>query len=538
MTQSPAAVKTPPAQSSPPSDLLARLAEIVGEARVLRDIGSRTFYSTDLASSGACAAAVVAVSSTAELAQVVGACVEAKVAVIPRGGGFSYTGGYTPVSEDSVTIDLRGINQIVEINETDMYVRVGVGCTWHDLYSALKKKNLRTPYFGPMSGYSATVGGALSQGSFFLGSTEYGTVMDSVLSIEMVLADGSIIHTGSDSAKDVGPFYRNYGPDLTGLFLADTGALGFKAVATLKLIRFPAHHAFGSFAFPSGSQAVAALSEIGRAGIAAEAYAWDPYFVKVMSAASTGFRQDLAFLAAVVRSGAGFLDGIGAGLRIALNGRKVFPPQTHLLQITIDDHSRGGAAARLAQVRKIALACGADEVAPTVPRALRAMPFTNFNVPERRTSERNLPTNSLYPHSRAPAAHRAIIDFFAAHAAEMERRGVTFGTVFFAVGKNAICIEPLIYWHDEAYLAHNRIAETSDVTRLSPQPEGGPVSSYVHELREALKAVMQANGAVHVQIGKSYNMLGTREPRVAQLLESIKRAVDPAGLVNPGSLGL
>ena len=129
------------------------------------------------------------------------------------------------MDENSVTIDLRGIDQVFEINETDMYVRVGVGCTWHNLYTALKARGLRTPYFGPMSGYSATVGGALSQGSFFLGSTEYGTVMDSVLSLEMVLADGSIVHTGSDSAAGVAPFYRNYGPDLTGLFLADTGAL-------------------------------------------------------------------------------------------------------------------------------------------------------------------------------------------------------------------------------------------------------------------------------------------------------------------------
>nr|WP_255453616.1 FAD-binding oxidoreductase [Novosphingobium sp. Gsoil 351] len=472
------------------------------------------------------------------MAGVVAACGDAGVAIVPRGGGFSYTGGYTASVEESVTLDLRGIDRVFEINETDMYVRVGAGCTWHDLYTALKAKGLRTPYFGPMSGYSATVGGALSQGSFFLGSTEYGTVMESVLSIEMVLADGSIIHTGSDSAANTAPFYRNYGPDLTGLFLADTGALGFKAVATLKLIKFPPHQAYGSFAFADGSQAVAALSEIGRRGLAAEAYAWDPYFVRVMSEASTGTRQDLSFLLAVIRNGAGVIDGLRAGLRIALAGKAVFRPSTHLLQVTMDDHSAEGAAARLKQVRAIALANGAQEVAPSVPRALRAMPFTNFNVPERRTAERNLPTNSLYPHSRAPTAHAAIAALFARHAEEMERRGVRVGTVFFAVGKSALCIEPLIYWNDEDHLAHDRIAQTSDLARLEATPEPSETTAYVHALRGELKAIMQQQGAVHVQIGRAYDLLGTREPRVTELLRQIKQAVDPARLVNPGSLGL
>jgi FAD/FMN-containing dehydrogenase len=538
MTTSQKTLEPQPAVAIANDTLLAQLAEIVGADRVSDDPARRTFFATDLAGSGHLPAAVVEVGSTAELAQVVTACSLAEVAMTPRGGGFSYTGGYTPSAAASVTIDLRGIDQVFEINETDMYVRVGVGCTWHNLYNALKARGLRTPYFGPMSGYGATVGGALSQGSFFLGSTEYGTVMESVLSIEMVLADGSIIHTGSDSAAGVAPFYRNYGPDLTGLFLADTGALGFKAVATLKLIQFPPHQAYGSFAFATGPQAVAALSEIARAGLAAEAYAWDPYFVKIMSEASGGTRQDLAFLLAVIRNGAGLVDGLRAGLRTALAGKRVFRPSTHLLQVTIDDHSAAGAAERLRQVRRIAGSHGGQEVAPSVPRALRAMPFTNFNVPERRTALRNLPTNSIYPHSVAPAAHAAIEALFARHAAEMERRGVSVGTVFFGVGKSAMCIEPLIYWDDEDFLAHDRIAQTSDVTRLARQNAPSETTVYAQGLRNELKAVMHEHGAVHVQIGRAYDLLGTREPRVAALLQAIKRTVDSQRLVNPGSLGL
>lgn len=519
-------------------DIGEQLAAIVGPDNVLNDPAERTFFSTDMAGPGKITSAVVKVTSTEQLSQVAALCSGTGFAIVPRGGGFSYTGGYTPTSEASVTIDLRGLDEIFEINEQDLYVRVGTGCTWERLYTALRARGLRTPYFGPMSGYSATVGGALSQGSFFLGSTEYGTVMDSVLSIEMVLASGEIIHTGSDSAEGVGPFYRNYGPDLTGLFLADTGALGIKAVATLKLIEFPPHQAYGSFTFIHSEDALAALSQIGRAGLAAEAYVWDPYFVEAMSKASAGFKQDLQFLGAVIRNSAGLIDGIGAAARIALAGKTVFRLGSHMLQIIIDDHSAQGAAQRLKRVRRIALANNGREVAPSVPRALRGMPFTDFNVPERRTMQRNLPTNSLYPHSRAAKAQHDIAALFGAEAKHLQAHGISVGTVYFAVGKNALCIEPLLYWDDPVHFHHNRIAERSDLAAIAEAPEPPEATRYAAALRNKLKDVMKANGAVHVQIGKAYDYLPSREPRVASLVRQLKAAVDPGGLINPGALGL
>ena len=519
-------------------DIGEQLAAIVGKTNVLSDPAERAFFSTDMAGSGKMTSAVVKVVSTDQLSQIAALCSNAGFAIIPRGGGFSYTGGYTPASETSVIVDLRGLDEIFEINEQDLFVRVGTGCTWERLYTTLKARGLRTPYFGPMSGYSATVGGALSQGSFFLGSTEYGTVMDSVLSIEMVLANGEIIHTGSDSEAGVSPFYRNYGPDLTGLFLADTGALGIKAVATLKLIEFPPHQAYGSFTFDRGEDALAALSQIGRAGLAAEAYVWDPYFVEAMSKVSTGMKQDLQFLGAVLRNSAGLIDGVGAATRIALAGKTVFRLGSHMLQITIDDHSAQGAAQRLKRVRRIALANKGREVAPSVPRALRGTPFTNFNVPERRTLQRNLPTNSLYPHSRAAQAQRDIAALLAVEAENLRSQGISVGTVYFAVGKNALCIEPLLYWDDPVHFHHNRISERSDLGAIAKNPEPPEASQYAAALRDKLKSVMKANGAVHVQIGKAYDYLPSREPAVADLVRKIKAAVDPKGLINPGSLGL
>ena len=106
-----------------------KLGAIVGSDNVSIDASKRTFYSTDLSHSGATASAVVSVNSTAQLASIAALCSENGIAMIPRGGGFSYTGGYTPVSENSVILDLRAMDQILEINEQDLYVRVEAGCT-------------------------------------------------------------------------------------------------------------------------------------------------------------------------------------------------------------------------------------------------------------------------------------------------------------------------------------------------------------------------------------------------------------------------
>jgi FAD/FMN-containing dehydrogenase len=516
-----------------------RLKAIVGAKNVFESESQRVFFSTDIAKRGETAALVVRVGSTEQTSAVLRCCAAAGVPVVPRGGGFSYTGGYMPVVPGTILIDMRGNDAIIEINAEDMYVRVATGCTWQRLYEALKAKGLRTPYYGPMSGYHATVGGALSQGSFFLGSTEYGTTADSVLSLEVVLANGDVIHTGSDSGgATVGPFFRNYGPDLTGLFLADTGSLGFKTVATLKLIRFPQHQAYGSFSFDDGHDALAALSEIGRAGLAAEAYAWDPFFVDQMRQASLGTAQDARFLWNTVRNSAGIIDGISAATRMALNGKRVFKAGTHIVQVTMDDLSAAGAAGRLKLVRAIALRHNAFELSPSIPRALRGTPFVDFNVAERRTKLRNLPTNGLYPHSRAAASLTAIRKLFAAEQPEMDRVGLSIGVVYFAVGKNAMAIEPLFYWTDEEHFLHDRVKQTSDLAELATYTDRPDATHYAMALRDKLKAVMSDNGAVHVQIGKSYNYLPSREPRIAKLVTAIKAQLDPDSRVNPGSLGL
>lgn len=522
--------------ANPDAALIAALQGLLGIGHVELALERRVFFSTDMSKRGAVAFAVIAPETPDQVARAVALCTAAGFAVIPRGGGFSYTGGYLPVSERSIIVDMRRL-QTIEIDRDNMIVTAGAGVTWQTLYQALKAQGLRTPYFGPMSGYSATVGGALSQGSFFLGSTQYGPVADSVLGIEVALADGSLIRTGS-WAGTVAPlaFYRSYGPDLTGMFLGDTGAFGFKTRAALKLIPFPQHQRFASAAFEAGSDGLAALSEIARAGIAGECYLWDPYFVKQMSNASQGLAEDLKFLGGVVKSGG--WRGVLNGAKLATGGRAALSGDYHVLNVTVDDFSSAGAEAKLDAITAIAARYGGRALTPAAPMAMRGTPFIDFNTPERRAPRRNLPTNGLIAHSVAPTALadlRAVID---AEKSGLQAVGAEAGLICFAVGMQAVCIEPITYWDDPEHFLHDRAAETSDVAALAGYADRPDATKASLAMRAKFASVFARHGAAHVQIGKSYPWLATRLPGVAALVRDFKAAVDPRGLVNPGSLGL
>jgi D-lactate dehydrogenase (cytochrome) len=257
------------AVSGDASGLVERLEQVLGRDNVLSDLESRRFFSTDLSwRPGETAAAVIRPDSVDRLSQAVGAVTAAGFSVVPRGGGMSYTTGYVPDREKSVLVDMRSMNRIVEINGDDMYVVVECGVTWKDLHETLAPLGLKTPYWGPLSGMYATVGGALSQNSLFHGSGVNGTVAESVIGLTVVLADGTVATTGSGAHKSGNPFWRHFGPDMTGLFTADTGAFAVKAVAVLRLEKAPSHTEYLSFRFDTLDAMLQAQVEIARLNIA------------------------------------------------------------------------------------------------------------------------------------------------------------------------------------------------------------------------------------------------------------------------------
>ena len=369
---------------------------------------------------------------TGALAAVVAAATGAGHAVIPRGGGMSYSGGYLAVEDDSIVVDMRRMNRVIHIDRDDMYVTVECGCTWKALHEALEGTGLRTPFWGTLSGISATVGGGMSQNGIFWGSGRHGTAVESLLSLKVVLADGRILDTGAAAQHNGVPFFRHYGPDLTGLFAADTGALGFKATATLRLVPEPQERRFASFDFPGVEAIVPAMSAIARAGVAAECFGFDP-FLQQQRMQRESVIKDVKALAGVLKSSGSIGRALRDGASVALSGRSYMKDVSHSLHLIFEERTGQAADAALEEARSICAHHDGREIADSIPRILRANPFTPLNNVLGPRGERWVPVHVLVPHSRALAVTAAVEAFFERNAGTIERFDIGVGTSGFEV---------------------------------------------------------------------------------------------------------
>ena len=479
--------------------LALALADILGAEHVLADLDTRAHLSQDLFFIGAVAALAVRPGTREELARAVACVTDAGFAIVPRGGGLSYTGGYVPRSEASVLFDTRRLDRIIEINADDMYVTVEAGCTWAALYDALTPFRLRPPHFGPASGRISTIGGSLSQHSAFFGSGLHGTSADSTLSLEVVLANGEVLRTGSAAVDGMPPFLRTFGPDLTGLFLGDCGAFGVKAAATLRLSPAPGAAAFASFAFTSFEDMIEAQTGIGRQELASECLGVGPY----------------------APSGA---DPTGPTLHLVVEGR-----------------DGTDAEARLEVLRAIALSKGREADA-ALPRFIRADPFGFVDSvldPEGRLQAW---THGAVPYSAAAATHGAVRDYLNSQANIMARHGIT-ATLTVALSLGALLIEPVLYWRDALRPAHLRAMSRGALgegvsSGEAPNPEDPEATKAVADLRGGLRGLFLRLHAAHLQVGKFYAYREALSPTAWSALEGLKRQLDPKGLMNPGALGL
>ena len=123
-----------------------------GKEYVLSDEESCILYAQDIYSKTIPALAIIRPKNKEELSEAIKLATKYDCPIIPRGGGMSYSQGYVPLIKNSIIVDFCRMNEILEINEEDMFVTVESGCTWQKLYEALKTTNLRTPFWGTLSG--------------------------------------------------------------------------------------------------------------------------------------------------------------------------------------------------------------------------------------------------------------------------------------------------------------------------------------------------------------------------------------------------
>lgn len=518
------------------NDLAATLEAVTGRGSVSTDPARRALLSQDVWAKGETALAVVRPESQEAVAALLPVLAREALAAFPRGGGMSYTKGYTP-DRPGVVVDLTALNRIVEINADDMYVRVEAGCTWDALYRALKPLGLRTPFWGPLSGLSSTIGGGLSQNNAFFGAGLYGPSVESVLSLTIALADGSLLKTGSAGADGAHPFFRTYGPDLTGLFLSDCGALGFKTEATLRLIPMPEHEAYGSYAFADAASLTQAMSDVARANIASEVFGFDPGLARVRLKRAS-LAGDAKALAKVVTGQGNLLKGVAEGAKMALAGRSFVGEADYTLHIVVEGRSTAGVAQDFARAEALALKAGAKKIENTIPKVIRANPFTPLNNMLGPEGERWVPVHGIVRHSDAKACWKAIEDVFAARAEAFAKHGVETGYLVTTLSTTGFLIEPVFLWPEALFALHEEAVEKSWLDRLPRHSENPEATAVVAEARQAVVDVFTRFGGAHFQIGRSYPFAQTRSAPVRALLDRLKSGLDPHNIINPGVLGL
>jgi hypothetical protein len=315
--------------------------------------------------------------------------------------------------------------------------------------------------------------------------------------------------------------------------------LALKSRVTLRLVRLPGATDQLSFAFDDYRSTTAALSEIGRRGLASECYAFDP-FMHGLRLKRESVIEDFRRLASVVRSGRSLLGGARDAARIALTGRGALKDVRYALHVMLEGRDVAAVRAEVAEVRQIAAANGAREIENTLPRVQSGAPFFSRkgNGTLNPEGQRYLPIHGICPHSRANEVIEAILGVFEPREAEMEAHGVEWGYVMCAIATHAVIIEPLVFWTDAANHFHERVIEPDYLAGLPKHAANPQGTRIVKELAAALKLEFMRLGCAHLQIGKSYPYRAGRQAGTFALLDSIKRAVDPQGRINPGALGL
>jgi FAD/FMN-containing dehydrogenase len=237
--------------------LEARLAAVVGPAHVLTDPSEIAAYVNDWRGRyHGKARAVVRPQSTAEVAAVVAACADAAVPIVPQGGNTSQVGGATPdAGGAAIVLSLTRMNRVRAIDPDNATLTVEAGATLVAVQQAAADAGMLFPLSLAAEG-SCTIGGNLSTNAGGTAVLRYGNTRELVLGVEAVLADGRVWEGLRGLRKD------NTGYDLKQLFIGAEGTLGIVTAAVLKLFPAPRVRATALAALADVASAVRLLREL------------------------------------------------------------------------------------------------------------------------------------------------------------------------------------------------------------------------------------------------------------------------------------
>ncbi len=215
-------------------NLIKELNKALPKENILSDEAERYVYSFDASNNQqnkALPDAVVFVENIEQVLKVVKIANEQMTPIICRGAGTNTVGACVP-THGGIVINFSKMNKILEINPENMTARVQPGVVVGDLQKAVEKQGLFYPP-DPSNLKISTIGGSIAQNSAGARCFKYGATKDYIIDMLVVMANGELIRTGSNTIKNA------TGYNLGSIFIGSEGTLGIVVEATIKLIPKP-----------------------------------------------------------------------------------------------------------------------------------------------------------------------------------------------------------------------------------------------------------------------------------------------------------
>lgn len=238
--------------------VIAQLSQIVSPERVSQTEADRLLHGRDQSVHAAQLPDVVVwPQTTAEVSQIAQLAHNQRIPLVGWGAGSSLEGNPIPL-HGGIVLNFQQMNRILALHAADFQVTVQPGLFYKDMNKMLGQHGL---FFAPDPGANASVGGMVANNAAGTRTVKYGATRDNVLALEIVLANGQILHTGSRSIK------QSAGYDLTHLIVGSEGTLALVTAVTLKLAPLPEHFSAVLATFPNTAVAATAVYNIIGSGI-------------------------------------------------------------------------------------------------------------------------------------------------------------------------------------------------------------------------------------------------------------------------------
>ena len=455
------------------SKIKESLIDIVGPDNFTDSLIDRVSFSYDSSGLSRRPAAAVWIENTNQVADVLKLANEHKLPVTPRGAGTSLTGSAVP-QENGLVLDMSRMNAILQISIEDRQVVVQPGVVFDELNQVLAPSGFFFPP-NPASGKVSTIGGNVATNAGGVKGAKYGTTRDYVLDLEVVLANGSVLHTGSHTMKCV------CGYDLTRLFVGSEGTLGVVTEITLKINPNPRATSTCTATFHGLPQAGKAVSEIMRSGII-------PSVLELM---------DSATLQAVNQATDLDLPEVAAMLLVETDGytqQEADRQMDRIVEAMQNNHA--GEIVQASSVEE------AEKLWAARKSSYAVLTRLNHNV---------LAEDIVVPISKVAEMLAGILDIG-------KRHNILIATVAHAGDGN---IHPVLVYDG---------TDPAEVARVKQ------VEAELFQLALDLGGTL--TGEHGVGISKSTYMNMEHDPVFMQVMNGLKNLFDPNAILNPGKLGL